>query len=143
MKRLASRLAGLAGLLAVLPAGAHHSIQVHYHVDREITVTGTVGRTVLGNPHVRIYLNVETADGEEQWLAEGQPIVKLLRKGWTGTELRPGDEIRVVGYPTKAASKTLYWQRLYLPDGREIWSGDFDAAAFSDLVKRREAPLPP
>lgn len=110
-----------AGVLAMLPAGAHHALAVQYHVDREITVDGVVERLMLGNPHVRIQLRVQGANGGESWIAEGRPHTALLRNGWTGSEIEPGTRVTIVGHPAKDGSSIVVLRRAYLPDGREVW----------------------
>jgi hypothetical protein len=108
MKRVLLGLAAGA-LLALLPgvAGAHHSAAVLYHLDQQITVEGTVTRFTLGNPHARIFLSVKGADGSTtEWMAEGGSRTILLRKGWTGDEVKAGDAIKIVGNPSRDGSNS-------------------------------------
>jgi hypothetical protein len=50
---------------------AHHSPAMLYDLSREITVVGVVTEYQLGNPHMRIYLDVDNNGTTEKWLAEG------------------------------------------------------------------------
>ena len=113
-----------AGVLAMLPARAHHALVVQYHVDREITIEGVVEHRALSNPHVRIHLLV---DGDEPWIAEGSPHTTLLRAGWTGAEIESGALLKVVGHPARDGSNIVLWRRLYLADGREVWGKHVDS----------------
>ncbi|MGD8324967.1 MAG: DUF6152 family protein, partial [Gammaproteobacteria bacterium] len=45
--------------MAAIPVAAHHSAAMLYDLSGEIEVEGTVTRYVLGNPHLRIYFDVE------------------------------------------------------------------------------------
>ena len=74
-------------LLAVcaVPAtyvAAHHSPAMLYDLSMEITVQGVVTEYQLGNPHMRIYLDVDNQGTTEKWLAEGGSRTQLLRVGW-------------------------------------------------------------
>jgi hypothetical protein len=112
------------GALA-LPAAAHHSAAVFYQLDKMITVEGVVKSYNLGNPHARIYMTVKDADGKDQeWLAEGGSRTVLLRNGWTGDEVKPGDTVKVVGNPSRDGSNVMHWQKLILADGRQLWGED-------------------
>lgn len=133
-----SALAVLSVAFAV-PAGAHHSAAVLYDLDKEVTIEGVVTEYTLGNPHARIYLTVKGQSGEDEaWMAEGGSRTVLLRKGWTGEEVRPGDTVKIVGNPSRDGSKIIHWERLLLSDGRELWGEDFpEPSALEELRKRR------
>jgi hypothetical protein len=135
-------LLGLAaGALLTLPpaATAHHSAAVLYLLDQTITVEGTVTRFTLGNPHARIFLTVKGADGTStEWMAEGGSRTVLLRNGWTGEEVKPGDAIKIIGNPSRDGSNVVHWQRLVLPTGAELWGEDIpEDSALEALRKRR------
>ena len=136
-------LLGLAAsaLLALLPgvADAHHSAAVLYHLDQQITVEGTVTRFTLGNPHARIFLSVKGADGSTtEWMAEGGSRTILLRKGWTGEEVKAGDAIKIIGNPSRDGSNVVHWQRLVLPTGQELWGEDIpEESVLEELRQRR------
>jgi hypothetical protein len=135
-------LIGLAaGALLTLPLAstAHHSAAVLYLLDQTITVEGTVTRFTLGNPHARIFLTVKGADGASaEWMAEGGSRTVLLRNGWTGEEVKPGDAIKIIGNPSRDGSNVVHWQRLVLPTGAELWGEDIpEESALEELRKRR------
>jgi DNA/RNA endonuclease YhcR with UshA esterase domain len=110
---------------AASPAWAHHSAAVYYLLDKQVTVEGVVTRYELGNPHTRIYLSVKGADGTlREWMAEGGSRTGLLRKGWTGEELKAGDVVKIVGNPSRDGSNVLHWQTLILADGKQLSDED-------------------
>jgi hypothetical protein len=139
MKQLVFGLALGAALALPVAARAHHSAAVLYHLDQQITVEGTVSRFTLGNPHARIFLMVKGADGTSvEWMAEGGSRTVLLRNGWTGEEVKPGDAIKIIGNPSRDGSNVVHWQRLVLPTGQELWGEDIpEDSALEELRKRR------
>jgi hypothetical protein len=132
---------GLLGGALALSAAAHHSAAVYYQLDKEITVEGTVTKFTLGNPHARIYLAVKGADGKTQdWMAEGGSRTVLLRKGWTGEEVKAGDVVKVVGHPSRDGSNVVHWQTLLLADGKQLWGEDFPEPSSLEALRKRRAP---
>ena len=126
------------GALA-LPAAAHHSAAVFYQLDKTITVEGVVKSYNLGNPHARIYMTVKGADGKEQeWLAEGGSRTVLLRNGWKGDEVKPGDMVKLVGNPSRDGSNVLHWQKLILADGKELWGEDIPEPGKLEALRHRQ-----
>jgi Family of unknown function (DUF6152) len=130
---------GVVAIVVAAPVGAHHSAAVLYQLDKEVTIEGVVTQYTLGNPHARIYLTVKNQDGaDEQWMAEGGSRTVLLRKGWTGEEVHPGDVVKIVGNPSRDGSKVVHWERLLLADGRELWGEDFpEPSALEELRGKR------
>jgi hypothetical protein len=133
-------LGSLAGVALTLPmaSSAHHSAAVLYRLDQQITVEGTVTRFTLGNPHARIFLSVKAADGSSaEWMAEGGSRTILLRKGWTGEEVKAGDAIKIIGNPSRDGSNVVHWQRLVLPTGQELWGEDIPEEAALEALRQR------
>ena len=126
------------GALSLAPATAHHSPAMLYDLSQEIIVTGIVTRYVLGNPHIRIYLDVDNEGATEAWLAEGGSRTRLVRVGWTGDEVAPGDEVTIRGHPTRDGSNVVHMEYLTLPDGTELFAEDIRAEDFNDRRRRRE-----
>lgn len=117
---------------------AHHSPAMLYDLTREITVEGVVTEYQLGNPHMRIYLDVDNKGTTEKWLAEGGSRTQLMRVGWTGDELKPGDKVIVRGHPPRdGASKLVHMEYVKLPDGTERFTEDLN---YGDFEERRRRP---
>ena len=96
------------------------------------------------NPHARIYFDVTTESGDiENWMAEGDAAAVLLRRGWTGDEILPGDFIKITGNPSRDGSPIIEWRSIILPDGTEILGGNAVPVererAMEELEKRRRA----
>jgi hypothetical protein len=123
---------------AVLAAGseAHHSPAMLYDLSRQITIEGTVTEYRLGNPHLRIYLDVAIDGNVEKWMAEGGSRTVLLRKGWDGTEVAPGDRVKIEGHPTRDGSKVVHMEYLTLPDGRVLFAEDLDGSLLEERRRR-------
>jgi hypothetical protein len=117
---------------------AHHSPAMLYDLSMEITVTGVVTQYELGNPHMRIYLDVDNQGTTEKWLAEGGSRTQLMRVGWTGEEVKPGDKITVRGHPPRDVSRHLiHMEYLTLPDGTERFAEDI---RYDQFTERRRRP---
>jgi hypothetical protein len=125
-----------AGLAPLARVAAHHSPAMLYDLSREITVIGVVTEYQLGNPHMRIYLDVEKDGKTEQWLAEGGSRTQLLRAGWTGEELSPGDKVTVRGHPARDGRPLVHMEYLTLPDGTERFAEDIKFDEFNDRRRR-------
>jgi len=117
--------------------GAHHSPAMLYDLSKEITVTGVVTEFQLGNPHMRIYFDVENNGKIEKWLAEGGSRTQLMRVGWTEDEVKPGDKVTVRGHPPRDASQHLiHMEYLTLPDGTEQFAEDIRYDQFQERRRR-------
>ena len=90
------------------PLLAHHSATA-YELDRPITLTGTVTKFELVNPHVLVHFIAKDKDGvETQWTAETIPPQRLYRvHGWKKDTLKPGDPVVIIGFPRKDGAKEV------------------------------------
>ena len=126
--------------LCIVPlthAAAHHSPAMLYDMTKELTVTGVVTEYQLGNPHMRIYLDVDNNGTVEKCLAEGGSKTQLMRVGWTGNEVKPGDKVTVRGHPPRDASQHLiHMEHLVLPDGTDRFTEDIRYDEFNDRRRR-------
>jgi hypothetical protein len=126
------------GLVPLSRIAAHHSPAMLYDLSREITVQGVVTEYQLGNPHMRIYFDVDNEGTTEKWLAEGGSRTQLLRVGWTGNEVVPGDKVSVRGHPSRDGSKLVHMEYLTLPDGTERFTEDLKVNEFNNRRRRAE-----
>lgn len=136
--RMTLRVLLLASAMMLLaPSMAHHSPAMLYDLSREVIIEGVVTEYQLGNPHMRVYLTVDNQGTEESWLAEGGSRTQLVRAGWTGEELKPGDKVIVRGHPARdAGSKLVHMEYLTLPDGTERFAEDVNYESFNDRRRR-------
>ena len=126
------------GVASTPPAEAHHSAAAFYQLDKQITVEGIVKSYTLGNPHARVYLTVKGPNGEDQaWMAEGGSRTVLLRNGWTGHEVKPGDHVKVIGNPSRDGSLVMHFQKLVLPNGKALWGEDLPTPSELETLRHR------
>jgi hypothetical protein len=137
MQTTSARLLLICGFAFTAIAAAHHSPAMLYDLSQELTIRGVVTEYSLGNPHLRIYFDVDNNGAVEKWMAEGGSRTVLLRKGWDGTEVAPGDSITVRGHPTRDGSKVVHLEYLTLPDGTQLYAEDLDANALEQRRRRR------
>ena len=137
------RILGMAmALTALLPAAAalsHHSAGALYLVNETIVIEGVVTEFRFVNPHVRLYVEVESASGEpEIWLAEGQSKNVLIREGWNGQELNPGDRVTLTGNPPRNGSHSIQWSSIRVRGAGTLGGGtQKDLSAYVEARRRR------
>jgi hypothetical protein len=115
-------LAGGA-LLAMSGSGmAHHSFAM-FDQEHPIELVGTVTEFKYSSPHVYILLDVKDQDGNSTtWILEGGSPSLLVREGWSGTIIKPGDELRMTINPLHSGAPGGSWQatQIKFKDGRPI-----------------------
>lgn len=126
------------GVAPLTQVAAHHSPAMLYDLSKEITVTGVVTSYQLGNPHMRIYFDVDSNGTIEKWLAEGGSRTQLMRVGWTENDVKPGDKVVIRGHPPRdGVSKLVHMEYLTLPDGKERFTEDIK---YDEFTERRRRP---
>lgn len=101
---------------------AHHGSAASYSMDASklVTMTGTVTYLGWANPHVFILYDVTDAKGNiTHWSAETHPIYVLHKAGWTGKTLKPGDQITITVFPSKAGTPVGLLAKITL-DGKVL-----------------------
>ena len=104
----------VAGVLLAVsaPLYAHHAEAV-YDQTRTITLTGTVTKFLLINPHGTIYFQVKDEQGNvEDWIAELGPPGGLFRAGWNKETIKPGDQITMTSHPHKEGIHRVRFEKL-------------------------------
>ena len=97
----ANVLALTATVLCGAPAFAHHSM-AFYDQSQEILVEGTVARFDWVNPHMYLYIETESPDGETVVIqGEGLGITQALVDGLERDALQPGMPIVVRANPNR------------------------------------------
>ena len=116
--------AALCGLLASLPLQAHHSFQAEYDGDKPVTLSGTVVKWELINPHGWITLDAKESDGTvARWMIETGNPNALIRAGWRKDSLKPGDTVSVNAFRAKDGSHTANGRSVTLANGQRIFAG--------------------
>lgn len=100
---------------------AHHGFTNHFDPDQERMIEGSVAEFRFINPHVLIYIDVESDGGVQRWKVETGGVSSQLSSGrMSHDSLKPGDRVEVVGHPSRHTDFELRASRMILPDGREI-----------------------
>jgi hypothetical protein len=98
---------------------AHHSPSEQDRT-RVVTLHGVVTKWELINPHGLLYFEVKNESGTvEQWMGTGGAPNHMMREGWTGKTLKPGDQVTVIGHPYKDGRKLMYFTDVVLPNGKK------------------------
>lgn len=95
---------------AVLVAGpavsAHHSYTATYDTGHQVTLTGKLVQFVFKNPHSFVIVQAPDAQGVAQrWSLEWSGVGQLTNQGVTRETLKPGDEVVVVGNPSRVTGE--------------------------------------
>jgi hypothetical protein len=128
--RFAAAVLGLIALLPDVPVFAHHSFAAQYDAKEPITLTGTITKVEIVNPHAWIYVDVKNAHGKaENWACEAGAPNAMMRRGWKRDSLKVGDVVHVDGYRAKNGATTLKVRSVTFPNGRTVFAGSSDNGA--------------
>lgn len=99
-----------ATLMMGSAAFGHHSF-VMFDAENPITIRGKVIEYKFANPHAFIFLNVADDKGvSTKWSLEGASAASLVRAGWSGTSLKPGDEVIMKIAPLRSGAPGGAWE---------------------------------
>lgn len=102
------------------PALAHHGGGA-YDAAHPMTMTGTVKEFLFIQPHPLITLEVKDDQGAvTEWSVEMTAPNHLVHYGWNGKKLKPGDQITIVGLPSKNGLKVLNLRKISWANGEVI-----------------------
>jgi hypothetical protein len=102
------------------PVFAHHGSAAYDNMN-PLTLTGTVKEFHFIQPHPLIALEVKDDKGTVvEWSIEMTAPNHLVRYGWSGKKLKPGDEITVTGNPAKNGLKVLNLRKISWANGEMI-----------------------
>ena len=91
-----------AALLFATAAYAHHSYGATYDVSQEIKLEGKLVQFVYRNPHSFVHVQAPDKNGVSQrWAVEWSGTAQLSNQGVTRESLKVGDEIIIVGRPSR------------------------------------------
>jgi hypothetical protein len=108
----------LGVLLASISTSAHHG-EANYDTSEVVDVKGTVSDFQFINPHVLIHIDAKDSSGKvEDWTCEATSPNFLLRRGWTKSTLKPGDEIAASGHRAKNGAPLLRLMKI-VANGKE------------------------
>ena len=118
MKIFMLPILALGVLLVSISTLAHHG-ESNYDTSEVVDVKGTVADFQFINPHVLVYIETKDPSGTvEKWTCEATSPNFLLRRGWTKTTLKPGDEITASGHRAKNGAPLLRLMKI-VANGKE------------------------
>ena len=107
-------------LLFAIPLFAHHGAS-EYDMTKILTLHGTVTELQYVNPHTMLSFTVKDDAGKlTEWQGELPSPNLLSRRGWSRSIVKPGDQITVIGAPSKNGEKGMQIKKLVFPDGHEL-----------------------
>ena len=112
----------VAFLMTSAPAVAHHASAPFYDNTKSVEAVGTVTKFVFRNPHSFLYVDATDESGQTiAWEIEMGAAVSMSRRGWTPETIKAGEEIKVVGHPSRApGTRGMCCAELTRPDGSPI-----------------------
>ena len=132
-RRLAAVLVGVAAMLAVGRAAAHHSFAAEFDANAPFELTGSVTKIEWANPHTFFYIDVKNEKGEyENWALEMGSPNGLMRRGWTRNTLKVGDVVTVSGSRAKDGSLKGNARSVVLSTGQRLFAGSSQPGAEND-----------
>jgi hypothetical protein len=118
-------LALVALMLAGTVAYAHHSYGATYDTTKEVRLEGKLVQFVFRNPHAFVHVQVMDEKGVPQrWAVEWSGTTQLGAAGITHESLRVGDEIVIVGRPSRVPGEfRALMVNLKRPSDGFAWGG--------------------
>ena len=117
-------IAMTAAIAGDVHVAAHHSFAAEFDAQKPVTLTGSVVKWEMINPHGWITLAVPGPDGKTtQWMIETSNPNGLMRLGWSKRSLKFGDQITVEAFRAKDGSNTANAATVTLADGRKVFAG--------------------
>ena len=88
--------------MAATAAYAHHSYGATYDTKQEVRLQGKLVQFVFRNPHSFVHVEAPDTNGVQQrWAVEWAGTTQLDNSGVKRDSLRVGDEITIVGRPSR------------------------------------------
>ena len=113
-------VAGTAIFVLAVTAFAHHSA-AEFDQSNPITITGMVKEFNFDNPHVSIKVEVKGANGQtEEWTTFGSPPNALVRVGWSGSILKAGEQVSILGLPSRYGRKVMLQVKITRANGESL-----------------------
>ena len=109
MKHLTVSILAL-GFVSFISAGqAHHSIDADFTPGSTVTINAVVTEFRFINPHPYVRAEESVSGGEvKQWMLMLDDRWEMVEAGFSRSTFQPGDELVVVGRPSRRDPDTLY-----------------------------------
>ena len=124
MRRMLLLVVGVA-VGAATAVSAHHSYTATYDTGHQVTLTGKLVQFVFKNPHSFVIVQAPDPQGAVQrWSLEWSGVGQLSNQGVTRETLKPGDEVVVVGNPSRVTGEyKALMVKLTRPSDGFTWGG--------------------
>ena len=119
MKQQRSFIVFIGCLLGTLTAYAHHSYS-EYDDTKTVEIEGKLVEVAWQNPHARILVQVNGADGAATWDIESAGLNNFRRMQVPLEIFKVGDTVKVAGWPSKRSGVRMYGTNLLSGDGQEL-----------------------
>jgi hypothetical protein len=120
MTRLTALIATLGSVAMAPVALAHHSYS-EYDDTKSVEVEGTLVDVAWQNPHARILVRAADASGKPvTWDVESAGLNNFRRMNVPLEIFKPGDKVKVAGWPSKRSAARMYGTNLLAADGQEL-----------------------
>jgi uncharacterized protein DUF6152 len=110
-------VAGAIALVAVSPVAAHHSHAMFDHTKQE-TVSGTVTSFDYRNPHVGLYLDIDSGGKKVNYWVEMSNVQNMITRGIGKATFKPGDKVTVKLHPLKDGRPGGNYVSILAADGK-------------------------
>ena len=112
-------------ILATSIVSAHHSVHIHFDVNKEVEIEGIVTEVHFRSPHSYFYIEAPGPDGKIiQYEVESWSHALLRRQGWTADTLKVGDRIRIIAKAGRKHADRVFADVFYTATGEELRVND-------------------
>jgi hypothetical protein len=108
-------------ILPGIPSFAHHSVAAEFDLNKRVTLQGRITKIEWTNPHVYLYLDVESGGKTATWACEAAGPNTLAHQGWRRTTLKVGDRVTVIGFMSRDGAHVASAREVLLADGRKMF----------------------
>ena len=108
---------------------AHHSYSATYDINQQVTLEGKLVQFVFKNPHSFVTVQAPDQQGKlQRWSVEWSGTGQLTNQGVTRETLKPGDEVVVLGNPSRVRGEfKALMVSLKRPSDGFTWGGRGEA----------------
>jgi hypothetical protein len=108
-------------ILAMPPAGAHHSFAAEFSYDESGTITGEVVEVLFVNPHARYFVALKDDSGNEiLWDAQTRSPNALFAIGWNKDTIRVGERITIEGNLGRNKARKIWIREVRKDTGETV-----------------------
>ena len=130
----------VAGILAAMPAWAHHSFAAEFDRNKVVNIEGTIVKMEWVNPHAWIHVAVKNPDGTSTtWMIEANTPNGLLRRGFTKKSLGRNRGL-VRGYQAKSGDNKTNGSSMTFKDGKKLFLGSSSGDEDPDTQGEKKQP---